>query len=343
MCNILALQPGVVPEIDKFRNCVYNNWHSYGVVTKIEGKLDIRRVVPKSGEVDPQEVFDLLDKDVEFERFVHLRHNTAGATDLRNCHPFEVFFDEKKGRHIVFMHNGTFHEHKSRKIVDNKTVDDDDGPSDSLNYATNLLQPLLAKLGGDITDPLSRTILTKFWGPMNRGVLIASDQEPFYLGEWKKISFGGHECPSANLDYFDEVKRGPEKERREKAKAALKNSSKSEGMFRPFNSGVNVTPLKDIDLLTKPGVGRLSEGLAGILQDWEVYDRPGMTSLGYATQAELEDLYNHKNDCLLTMDLVFTDHAMMYKELIEAEEKLTKQEKIIEKLVLEAKNKEKAA
>lgn len=336
MCNITTLPKGVMPDFEKFSNCCYNNWHSYGFVTKIDGKLDIRRVVPKSGEIDPKELYEALDKDVEFERFVHVRHNTAGATDLRNCHPFEIYYNPAKGRQIVFMHNGTIHEHKSKKTVDGKTVDDENGPSDSLNYATNVLQPLLASLGGDITTPINREILRKFWTPLNRGLLIASDQDPIYLGDWKEIDFGGTKCKTSTLDYFDRVQRGPEHIRREVAKE--KARGKTAAAFRPFNANAtSVTPLKNFDFEKTMKVGVLSECLSGILQDWEVYDRPGLVSLGYATQKELEELYSNKNDCLMTMDLAFTDYASLYKEFIEAEEKAQKQEKIIEKLALKLK------
>lgn len=78
MCSIIYLKPNAMIPYEMLENAVYNNWHSYGLVTKVDGKLDIKKKVPESGEVDPKEVFKLLQDDIEYERFLHLRHNTAG-------------------------------------------------------------------------------------------------------------------------------------------------------------------------------------------------------------------------------------------------------------------------
>lgn len=100
MCVIVVLSKNQMIPYSMLENACYNNWHSFGLVTKVDGKLDIKRSVPKSGEVDPKTVYKLLEDDIGYERFLHLRHNTAGATNEANCHPFDVYYDPKSGRQV---------------------------------------------------------------------------------------------------------------------------------------------------------------------------------------------------------------------------------------------------
>src|ERR1700751_2562549 len=115
MCNIIILKKDQMPIKNEFVTMCQNNWHSYGLVTKFGDKIDINKKVPENGEVDPEELYKLLERDIEYERILHVRHNTAGATNLENCHPFNVYYDEANKRNIVFMHNGTMYEFKSKK------------------------------------------------------------------------------------------------------------------------------------------------------------------------------------------------------------------------------------
>ena len=146
MCNILLLKPGQMPYKEEFINMCYNNWHSYGLVVKVDGKLDIKRHVPES-EIDPLELWNLIEKDRQYERLVHVRHTTAGATNLDNCQPFDVFYQEHKGKNptnIVFAHNGTLYDYKSKKWDDKGIqMDDPDGPSDTKNFVDQVLIPFI--------------------------------------------------------------------------------------------------------------------------------------------------------------------------------------------------------
>src|SRR5688572_30033913 len=107
MCKIVRLLPGQMLTDEQLFNAVYNNWHSYGVVIK-DGKkgMDIIRNVPESGETDPKDVWKILKDSMNYERILHVRHNTAGSNDVKNCHPFDVLYLPKKKRQIVFAHNG---------------------------------------------------------------------------------------------------------------------------------------------------------------------------------------------------------------------------------------------
>lgn len=344
MCSIIYLKPNAMIPYEMLENAVYNNWHSYGLVTKVDGKLDIKKKVPESGEVDPKEVFKLLQDDIEYERFLHLRHNTAGATTDENTHPFEIFYDEAKGRHVVFMHNGTMHPFVSKKTVDGKVVDDNDGPSDTKNFVDQILIPYISAMDfgggkGDITHPLVHLFIKKFWCASNRGVLIASDQEAMFIDDWKMVGPEGSKFLASNDTYFDKVIRGPEHTRRlvreaNEKTASNKNKSADVDLF---------ARLQDFKLDTKHAFYSLKDSMLSIFDDWEVWERSGAVAVGYATQDELEALFKDKATCLALMDWIFTDYAQLYKEHLETVEKHDKATKLIATLVNRLKEQDKEA
>lgn len=332
MCNILYLKSGQMPDRREFKNMCHNNWHSYGLVTKIDGKLSIIKKVPEGGEIDDQEIWDLLVRDKDYERFLHVRHNTAGLTNLENAHPIPIYFEPSTGKHVEFMHNGTMYQYKSKKLSPTGTsIDDDDGPSDTKNYADQVLTPTIAGCNfgtgkADLWHPMIRKILNQFWPTSNRGVLISGDQAPLLFGDWKeykvKDSFGKEDIIlSANIDYFPSVTRGPEfdrrKEEEQKILAAAKGTKKEVGGEQKY---AVVTPLSKFQFGLKHGFFSLKDSLVNVLSDWNVYDRSGATRLGFATKPELEELYQSKSDCITVMDWVFTDYAKLYEEMMELEE-----------------------
>ncbi len=340
MCNILILTPGQMPNKKEFETMCHNNWHSYGLVTKIDGKLDITKGVPESGEIDAEAIWKLLERDVEFERYLHVRHNTAGATTLENTHPFEVFYSDKK--HVVFMHNGTLYPFKSKKQSPNGTmIDDDDGPSDSYNFTKDVLTELVAGTNfgtgkGDVHHPMFKRILEQFWLANNRGILIVNDQAPLLLGDWKEYKPQGTDfvIKSANLEYFQNVTRGPEFSRRE---AAKKIQEEAERKAKGSTSTPMVTSLSNFRFEAKHRFYALKDSIVNILSDWNVYDRSGAVSLGFATRDELEELYNSKADCIAVMDWVFSDYAKLYEEFCDLEDDKDKATKKIATMTEELK------
>ena len=339
MCVIIALDKGQNIPDDMLRNACYNNWHSYGLVVHVGDKLDIIRKVPKSGEVDWKEVKDLLEDNVEYKRYLHLRHTTAGKTDLENCHPFDVYYNQKTGDHVVFMHNGTMYPYKSKKIENGQSVDDDSGPSDTKNFTDQVLIPYVASCDfgnghGDINHPLFVKLIDKMWPTgSNRGLLISNKYEPLFIDTWKMVGPEGKKFKASNDDYFSYCKRGPEYDRREaerKAKEA-KNTKGSAGK----GVTVQVKDFRDFDIKAPHRFYSLSESICEILNDWDVYDRPGATTLGFATRAELEKLHSSKADCVSVMEWIFTDYAKLYEEHLDLEEKHTKASKMIAQLKAE--------
>ena len=357
MCNIIILEPGQMPVRDEFDTMCYNNWHAFGLVTYVDGKLDIlKKAFTETDEINPSVIWSLLQKDIQYRRILHVRHMTAGDNTILNTHPYDVYHDDK--RTVVFMHNGTLYNYKSKKKSEGGAmIDDDSGPSDSKNFVDQVLTPYLAALDfgngkGDISHPLALNLLGQFWtsGTTNRGILISSDQEYTTLGVWKKRKdSAGGEYLTANDDYFTNVIRGPEAARREESrKKALAKLNDKTTKSTTFPAGSNIIPITDIKHfpnLGKPQFGffTVKESFKNILQDWSIYDRENAVTVGAMTKEELLELMDNKDDAIFLCDLIFTDYAQMYGELLETEARHVRASKMIATLQAQLATKEKGA
>ncbi len=346
MCVIISFQPHQMISKAELQTACFNNWHSFGLVTRIDNKLDIKRVLPKSGEVDPNQVFQMLEKDIQFERHLHLRHNTAGATTLENTHPFDVFYDPTTGEQLVFMHNGTLYDYKSKKLNEyNVAIDDDSGPSDTKNFVDEVLVPYCqVDYGtgkGDVTNKNFVRLIRKFW-PLtsNRGVLISATKGPLFLGEWKTHESEGTKLKVSNDDYFKTVQRGPEAARRFQAAEAAKKAAESKGAkpkvaTKTMSSVVEVARLQDHQANRQVFTLELSESLKNITNDWDVWSPEGLRALAYATKAEFEELYSSKHDTVMILDLLAVEFEKQMQANEKMGEKLKKAELRIERMANE--------
>jgi len=354
MCVIIHFKPKQMIDKEALFNACANNWHSYGLVTRVDKKLDIVRKVPENGEVDSEEIYKLLQDNFKYDRYLHVRHNTAGETSLENTHPFDVYYDPKTGNQVVFMHNGTLYEYKSR-ITETKngvtsTRDDDSGPSDTKNFVDQVLIPYTASDFGDgagsIDNILYRRVISKFWPTTgaNRGLLI-SNKGDYTLGSWTTYGSDENRLTVSNDDYFSKITRGPEFTRRRVREEEEKKRKEAERpVINTSSLKTGVARFRDYDVEKTYDLFELKETMANILGDWDVWDRSGMTALGYATMDEIGQLYADKKSCIQVMDLVFTEFTKMAKELEELEEKKDRGEKLIASLQSTIKTlKEKAA
>ena len=343
MCSIVHLKANVKMPEEALFNAVYNNWHSYGLVTKIDGKLLIQRVVPKDGEIDPEEVARELHKNQEYERFLHLRHNTAGTTSLENCHPFDILYSDN-GPHVVWMHNGTMHEYKSREYDTKaqKFVDDDTGPSDTQNFTNDVLIPYTSAMNfgggvGDISHPLYRKAMNKLFPVSNRGVIISNLADPFFLGDWKKITKQGVEFYASNDEYFDKTIRGPKFERDKKAAEEARKQHEASRFRSPAGqkaSSFGPRTIEDINNYASV-LGRetekphrffeLKDSINAILADYRVYEAEGAAALANLTKPEFEALMQNKDVVDLFM---YAFHE--FQELFFAKLKLEEEFKKVE-------------
>lgn len=322
MCNIIIFEPGQMMDFKALANCVYNNWHSYGLVALHENnKMEVIRHLPQDGEVNPKDVVADLEKFKDRKRILHLRHNTAGATTIENTHPFNVIYQTAKdGHHLVFMHNGTLYQYKSKKITTNGAeVDDDSGPSDSKNFADQVLTPFFCNQKViDIHSTFFRRMMSSMWAATgNRGIIISNRQEPFFIGDWKEFNDGKTKFKVANVDYFEKVTRGPEFSRRAAAEAKSKFQQST-------NSSTSTTPIRNWEEFSPKKLKSffsINESLSDILSDWDLYDREGMSELCMLTAEELQQIAKKSDVSYSLMEYVFQDYSSMFDELNDITEK----------------------
>lgn len=299
MCNIIALKAGVSIPYEKLETCTYNNPHGFGLILRDPStkKLQIIRRCPK--ENDPKEIFDLLEDNKDIERYLHLRWRTDGPINLENTHPFPAY--SSNNREIYFMHNGVLSDFKPRSVYENgvqKTLEGD--TSDSKKFNDEFLAPyLLTHVGAngkaDYHDPMFIKIINKFWSSGSKGLLISNDLEPLFINEkeWKELDFGGGKFWSSNDTYWNRLTRGPEYDRREaeaKQKREKEAAARAANRFQEENKnpmGGSITNLRDITLKPKEV---LSEDLANIFEDYNIWTDEGTAALSNLTQIEIEDL-----------------------------------------------------
>lgn len=332
MCVILHFEPNAEFDKDKFFNAVWNNPHGFGLVLRdpVRKRIQIIRELNDKQENDPEYIWDLIQKNKDIERILHVRWASKGKVSLNNVHPFPVYNSDE--REIVFMHNGTLHMYADDKS--NLTPDyskmygdfwadqfDDEIPkgdkSDSLNFAEQVLQPLLLSFKGengqgDYQNPFFQTILDKFWGTsVNNGMLISNDLEPLRIGNgWSSFSSDGKgpKCHASNSMYFsNDLKRGPEKERREaEEKRNQKKSSKA-----PWNTTHSANSNSRLAWSTAQmyqvesiGVTMSDEINKGMENFWaeDVWEGKGLKELGYLTNEEWKAFVANDFENYLKMD-----------------------------------------
>ena len=328
MCNILILQPNQMPKKDAFWNMCYNNWHSFGLIVA-DPDMSVVQHIPENEEIDPQMVWDLICENKEYTRYLHVRHITAGTNTLDNCHPLTVA--DEADYSIYFMHNGTMEAYRPRKWLNNTLVYDDEGPSDTQTYADSVLRPFFDHIQSyedeRVLDvPIIRLMLNKAWPLTNRGLLVSSDGSVHTMGDWKKIKADDDtEILSSNDTYFDKVIRGPEFERREVIRKAEEEKNKGKKSYSVEESlAAGVKNINDYQYKALPPSTqyRVSESFKELFNDINFYDREGMSTLGYCTRDEIDEIYSlGKVECGHVMDYIFTDYANLVKEYKELEAK----------------------
>lgn len=213
MCAILHFAPGSMMNKEQFFNCVYNNWHGYGLILKDgNGRLHLTKdFQPENVGTDPEKLYDLLNDNKDIERFLHVRHSTKGATDETNVQPFCVY--HSSAREVYFMHNGTLN---SFSDYSGK------GKSDTLEFCEKVLQPALLRWDGENgkADYLDKVFLdlvvdTK-WSAGSTGFFVSNDLPPQRIGAgWKLYEHPASANDSygniwvSNTMYFKELVRGP--------------------------------------------------------------------------------------------------------------------------------------
>jgi len=343
MCNIFIQQPGYTLPYEKLETCVFNNWHSYGIILKANGKLEVRKGCSDSDDkiCDPQEIYKILKDNEDVERFVHLRHRTEGEINEANTQPFPVLSTKK--RSLYFMHNGTMQAWRGQQ-TDPEALQ---GASDSRRYAELQLTPMLTRLVGtrgiaDLEDPYVRDILEKFWpGSNNRGLLISSDQEPYFFSPaaWSTKTFDqGQPFKSSNDDYWNTVQRGPEKERldAERKKREEEARAKNNSVVRVPTARASTKELSPLISMPFKNKFQLSEAMLHLLEDWDIYNDNGWQELANVTHIEWEDFIRRSEPQDLPCLLFYATDAM--KRIGEKNEKMMAKLAKASKLIADFKN-----
>lgn len=233
MCVILHFLPGSMIPKEQFFNAVYNNPDGWGLILKDgNNKIQVLRDCPDGGN-DPEVLWQLIEKNKDIDRVLHVRHATKGGTNLENCHPFEAYISDS--RQVYFMHNGTLSSFGAGYTSYGngygriQGVPEKSGKSDSLDFCEKILIPALQHIStpengrGDYhSDMFKKLILEKNWSHGSKGLLFSNDMEPLYHGAgWEEFDKDSTETVFvSNKDYFKEVKRGPffEKKKAEEAR-----------------------------------------------------------------------------------------------------------------------------
>lgn len=154
MCLILRRPPKVRPDFEQFKTAILNNPDGWGMSAAMgDGTLTTFRNQEKP---DPEKLFRFsMEEWGELPVLLHLRYTTAGATSLRNAHPFPILEKSVDGVDLRMAHNGTLHMYKP------KTGDE----SDTRMFVKNFVRPLFKRLirGIDskeiLTDPFVYSLL----------------------------------------------------------------------------------------------------------------------------------------------------------------------------------------
>jgi predicted glutamine amidotransferase len=144
VCLIIQRPAHAKLDFEKFKTAVENNPDGFGISAAegFGGLITIRDV----SKWKTDELFKLVDEEfIDVPLLVHLRYTTAGATNLRNAHPFPVLEYEADGVDLRMAHNGTLAAYKSNT-----------DESDTRRFVRTFVRPLFKRLikGMDIEQIL---------------------------------------------------------------------------------------------------------------------------------------------------------------------------------------------
>ena len=178
---------------------------------------------------------------------------------------------------------------------------------------------------GDYTDPVVLAIINKYFGiaSHNKGIIVANDLDYKLINEkeWKKIKFGDQEIVCSNLEYFDELKRGPEYEaRKSKAVVPVANNNST--------TSSTVWPLKRMDEVNFSPKKLLGDDPGKILEDMKLYNDEGILALSNVTESEFRYLIDKTPAIAAALMVMITSEMRKaydaYKDMEDRKDKASK-------------------
>lgn len=166
-----------LPEV-WLKNFHASNSDGVGVMY-VEGQsLVIEKCLPKSAEDFVNFYYShIAGKDCAF----HLRMRTHGATDLENCHPYEVLNAKQHGLDLWLMHNGILHTDNAK----------DTTKSDTWHYIRDYLRPMLAHNPEFFITPEFSELIGSHIGSSNKFVLMDNQNRLVTINESAGVYWGG--------------------------------------------------------------------------------------------------------------------------------------------------------
>ncbi len=135
MCLIIQREPNFEIPFDKFKAAINVNPDGYGLSFPEDGKLVTVRTPEKP---DPEKLYRFVNEDLkDRDLMLHFRFTTAGATNLRNAHPFPILEKNTDGVDLRMAHNGTL------GVWKNKADEDE---SDTRAFVKGFVRPLFKRL-----------------------------------------------------------------------------------------------------------------------------------------------------------------------------------------------------
>lgn len=177
MCVIIAREPQVLIPHDKLSSAAIVNPDGFGFSIIDRGKIETIHMFETGGN-KAADIIKAFDDAKDHQCYMHLRYNTAGKSNIENCHPFQSFKGD--GYEVQFMHNGTLGSFK-------QTASD---YSDTYHFNEQIIKPTLKafyELYGDgvLMDPTFKRILSEFKGG-SVFTLYDSNGKELILGDGKK-------------------------------------------------------------------------------------------------------------------------------------------------------------
>ena len=178
MCLLITKPESTVFD-NQFLAGVYDkNSDGIGIMYAEHGKVVVKKFLPKT----KQESIQIYHEHIAGKACaVHYRMRTHGATDMANCHPYQVLSADE-GYELWLMHNGVLHTGNDKNVA----------MSDTWHYIRDYLRPILLNnptffmteefkdmIGAHIGS--NRFTLLDSHGNM---VTVNEDQGVMYEGAW---------------------------------------------------------------------------------------------------------------------------------------------------------------